>query len=105
MKFLKLFKQRAELGVAEICKKYYIGNWSINKDGLVDVDGNIDLSNKSLTKLPLRFGRVFGNFFCSNNKLTTLEGAPKLVQLDFKCVNNNLTTLKGAPKNVGRHFY
>ena len=105
MKFLKLFKQRTELGVAEICKKYYIENWSINKDGLVDVDGNVSILSQNITKLPLRFGKVTGDFFCYKNKLTTLEGAPKEVGGNFSCHDNELTTLEGAPKEVGGDFY
>ena len=105
MKFLKLFKQRAELGVAEICKKYYIENWSINKDGLVDVDGNVNILSQNITKLPLRFGKVTGDFFCYKNKLTTLEGAPKEVGGNFSCHDNELTTLEGAPKEVRGDFY
>jgi hypothetical protein len=90
--------------VAEICKKFGIENWSI-RDGLVDVDGNVDLWHIGLTKLPLKFGRVSGFFNCSDNKLTTLEGAPKEVGGNFNCSNNNnLTSLEGAPKEVGGDF-
>jgi len=90
--------------VAEICKKFGIENWSI-RDGLVDVDGDVDLWNKGLTKLPLKFGRVSGNFYCWNNGLTSLEGAPKEVGGNFNCGYNNLTTLEGAPKEVGGNFW
>jgi hypothetical protein len=89
--------------VAEICKEFGIKNWSII-DGLVDVDGDVDLSYRRLTKLPLKFGRVSGDFYCENNNLTTLEGAPKEVVGDFSCYNNKLTTLEGAPKEVGGGF-
>jgi hypothetical protein len=90
--------------VAEICKKYGIKNWTII-DGLVDVDGDVDLSHRRLTKLPLKFGRVSGYFYCDYNNLTTLEGAPKEVVGDFYCSNNKLTTLEGAPKEVGGYFW
>jgi hypothetical protein len=89
--------------VEKICKKFGIENWSI-RDGLVDVDGHVDLWNRGLTKLPLKFGRVSGDFSCSNNNLTTLEGAPKEVGGYFDCENNNLTTLEGSPKEVGGDF-
>ena len=90
--------------VAEICKRYGIYNWSI-RDGLVDVNGGVDLWNKRLTKLPLKFGRVSGYFECGYNNLTSLEGSPKEVGGDFECSHNNLTTLEGAPKRVGGSFY
>jgi hypothetical protein len=90
--------------VDEICKEFGIENWTII-DGLVDVDGDVYLSHRRLTKLPLKFGRVSGNFDCRNNNLTTLEGAPKEVVGDFSCYNNKLTTLEGAPKEVGGYFW
>jgi hypothetical protein len=106
MKFLKFFKQKSyEEEVAEICKKYYIRNWSINSEGLVDVDGHVDLQSEGLTKLPLRFGNVSGYFNCRENHLTSLEGGPKTVSGDFSCYENNLTSLKGCPKFVGEDFY
>jgi hypothetical protein len=89
--------------VEKICKKFGIENWTII-DGLVDVDGDVYLSHRSLTKLPLKFGRVSGYFSCYNNKLTTLEGAPKEVSGGFDCDNNKLTSLEGAPKEVGGGF-
>ena len=87
-----------------ICDKYKIQNWSISKDGRVDVNGNVNLSGLELTKLPLRFGKVTGSFWCNNNNLTTLEGAPTSVLLSFYCYVNDLTTLKGAPREVGGAF-
>ena len=105
MKHLKIYENyQTEAEVAKICKKYGITNWSINKDGLVDVDGSVNLSYESLTKLPLHFGRVTGNFFCDNNDLTTLEGAPREVGQRFWCDRNNLTTLEGSPQEVGGDF-
>ena len=89
--------------VAEICKEFGIYNWSI-RDGLVDVNGGVDLWNERLTKLPLKFGRVSGYFECGYNNLTSLEGSPIEVGRNFGCGHNNLTSLKGAPKKVGGYF-
>jgi len=58
--------------IHEICKKYGIKNYTINDDGSIDVDGNVNLSYRKLTKLPLKFNNVSGNFLCYNNQLTTL---------------------------------
>ena len=73
----------------------------------IDKNGNINLSEQNLTKLPVNFSKLKGinNFYCSNNQLTSLEGAPKEVGGDFYCSNNQLTSLEGAPKEVGRNFY
>ena len=121
---IKLFENYNK--ILEICIKYGIRNWSLNSDGNIDVSGNINLSNMSLTKLPIKFSRVTGwidlshnnlttlkgapisvggNFYCSFNKLTTLEGVPREVSGLFSCSYNNLTTLKGAPREVGGGFY
>ncbi len=103
MKYLKLFESMTEIEVEIICADYGIKNW-ILKDGLVDVDGNVYLSYKNLTRLPLRFGKVTGAFSCSDNRLTTLEGAPTEVGGNFYCLHNDLTTLEGRPQEVGGNF-
>ena len=94
----------SELEVEKICKKYDIRNWTL-KDGLVDVDGDVVITYKSLTRLPLLFGRVTGHFNFYDNNLTTLEGAPTEVGGEFSCYGNNLTTLEGAPTEVPGSFY
>ncbi len=103
MKYIKLFESFEDID--SICKKYDIRNYTINPDGSIDVDSNVDLSEKGLTKLPLKFGKVTGSFYCYRNQLTTLEGSPNEVSGGFYCRNNNLTTLEGAPKEVGGNFY
>ena len=91
--------------IHNICEKYGIKNYTINLDGSIDVDGNVNLQNKGLTKIPLKFNHVSGNFNCSYNKLTTLDGSPERVGGSFYCNYNNLTTLEGGPQSVGGDFY
>ena len=90
--------------IRKICQKYGIKNYTVNTDGTVDVDGDVDLNGQSLSKLPLKFGKVFGFFLCSSNQLTSLEGAPKAVGKSFNCTANKLTSLRGAPLNVPGDF-
>jgi len=71
-----------------------------NVDGSIDYNGNVDLSNHMLSKIPIKFNYVSGDFMCSDNLLTNLEGSPKKVGGRFYCYNNQLTTLKGAPMEV-----
>ncbi len=78
--------------------------YTINKNLIVDVDGDVDLSNKNLTSIPIQFGKVTGDFYCSGNKLTSLRGSPYTIRGDFSCSNNKLTTLEGAPQSVGGDF-
>ena len=88
-----------------MCKKYRIGNYTINEDGTIDVDGDVRLYNKVLNRLPLKFGKVSGNFYCGNNELKSLEGSPEKVGGYFYCDQNRLTSLQGSPREVGGGFY
>ncbi len=122
MKHLRSFKTAS---IEQICEDYRIINYTINPDGTVDVDGDVNLFNM-LTKLPVKFGKVHGGFYCANNYLISLEGCPyevggdfnchgnQLTSLDgcpsyicdgFDCSNNHLSSLKGGPKEVGGDFY
>jgi hypothetical protein len=105
MKHLKLFESMTEIEVEKICKKYNITNWTLNPDGTVDVEGNVDLANKGLRKLPLKFGRVTGSFWCYKNQLTSLEGCPREIGGSFLCYNNKLTSLEGCPTEIGGSFW
>jgi len=83
--------------IEEICYQNPDGTWS--------ADGDVDLSEMNLTRLPVQFKEVGGTFDCSFNKLTSLEGAPRIVRGDFDCSQNKLISLKGGPKRVGGDFY
>jgi hypothetical protein len=105
MKYLKLFESYTESDIAKICEQYNIRNWSINSEGLVDVDGGVYLQVGKLSKLPLNFGYVAGDFLCWDNKLTSLEGCPQSIGGYFWCQYNELTSLEGCPRKVGNSFY
>ena len=107
MRYLKLFENhQTEAEVAEICKKNGIINWTLNSDGLVDVNANVNLKYmKYLTDLPLKFGEVTGSFYCNRSVLTTLEGAPHTVGGNFDVEHNKLTSLEFSPKSVGGIFW
>jgi hypothetical protein len=66
-------KQRGFLD--EVCD----GEWTLNENGEVDVDGTVDMRNMNLTKIPVMFGKVSGEFRCAHNKLTTLKNCPTSV--------------------------
>ncbi len=109
MKYLKKFNESVnptdKQEIKRICEKYNINNYTINPDGTVDVDGDVNFYKKNLDKLPLKFGKVSGNFNCDLNKLTTLKGVPKEVGGYFSCSCNQLTALDDAPKVVGGEFF
>jgi hypothetical protein len=93
--------------IKQTCLLYNINieNYSINSSGSVDVDGNVALSSRNLTVMPLRFHKVMGHFNINNNILTTLRGTPLAVGGNFNCFNNQLTNFSGGPKWVGGDFY
>ena len=90
--------------ISLICKQYGIENYTINDDGSIDVVGNVNLWNKGLTELPLRFNRVSGYFDCGSNNLTSLKGCPRWVGNGFYCNRNQLTSLEFSPYYVGGYF-
>lgn len=92
--------------IHKLCKKYGIGNYTINDDLSLDVDGNVDLNGKKgLMGLPLNFNYVSGDFRCDMNFLITLKGSPKKVDGHFVANTNNLTSLKHVPKYIGKDLY
>ncbi len=103
MKYLKLFEQQTESEIAKICEEHALRNWSINSEGLVDVDDDVILV-RMMSKLPLRFGKVTGNFKIVDNALGSLKGAPRVVGGDFLCKENLLVSLVGGPEEVGGSF-
>ena len=42
--------------IHNICKKYNITNYSINSDGSIDVEGNVNLVKKNLKELNGKMG-------------------------------------------------
>jgi hypothetical protein len=86
--------------------EYTRGTWSVNSEGLVDVEGGFYCYGERIEDfLGIRFGKVSGHFYCSSNQLRTLEGSPKVVVGNFNCRGNQLRTLDGAPSEVGGDFY
>jgi len=92
------------LELFEIIENYKIENYTFNDDLSIDVNGDVNLSSKGLTKLTFKFRNVSGYFSCSYNNLTSLVGGPKTIGDAFYCNNNKLTSLVGGPKTVGGGF-
>ena len=90
--------------ISLICEKYNIKNYTINDDGSIDVDGDVNLYNKGFVELPLRFNKVNGWFDCGRNNLISLKGSPRWIDGYFSCDNNRLTSLEFSPEYVGEWF-
>jgi len=98
-----------KIKIKMLCYKYGIKNYTINNDGTVDVDGDVNFTSESfirkIKKLPIKFNNVNGSFDCANLELETLEGCPRIVKGDFICKNNYLKTLEGGPEEVGGFYF
>jgi len=107
----KIINDKIAIGLPEYLKVFEdieeleISNYTFNDDVSIDVNGDVYLNFKSLTKLPIKFRNVSGDFDCGYNNLTSLEGCPKTVGGYFSCSVNKLTSLEGSPKMVGGDFY
>jgi hypothetical protein len=90
--------------IHDICKRYNIKNYTVNPDGSIDVNGDVDLYNCNITELPLRFNKVSGDFWCGDNNLTSLKDCPRWIGGGFSCSDNKLTSLEFSPDYVGGYF-
>ena len=88
------------------CDEMDIGNYTINSQGEIDVDGGVNLDGRDIKELPYKFGRVKGFFNvygCKN--LISLKNCPHST-FGFSCSScSQLDSLEGCPKNVGGNFY
>jgi len=84
--------------------RMWIENYTIH-DGVVDVNGSVDLYGKGLDSIPIQFGHVRGDFDCSENELKSLEGSPHTVDRNFNCYDNELTNLVGITQDIGGRLY
>lgn len=83
------------------------GRWLRNKDGTIDIEGDLEISDDfQFDKLPVKFNVANGHFICSSIGLKTLEGCPVYVGETFDCSYNQLTSLYHCPKRSGNfHCY
>lgn len=105
MKYLRrMYGHNTIYEIEKLCHKFSIGNYTINSDDTISVDGSVFLNSYGLNVLPLSFDTVTGNFECYNNNLTSLKGAPRKVNCAFNCSDNYLTSLKYGPSSVGGSY-
>jgi hypothetical protein len=102
---MRLSEVSSNTDIERLLILYEIKNYTIRADGLVDVNGDVNLSKKDFNKLPIRFGKVTGDFSCCEcTNLTSLEGAPEECN-NFFCHLCDLRSLKYSPKKVNKDFY
>ena len=99
-------KQSLKVEIENWCEEMGIENYTINSKGEIDVNRNVDLTNKDFKELLFKFGTVDGYFTVGyNKKLTSLKNCPDEVGGWFSCSGcSALDSLEGCPKEVGIIF-
>lgn len=84
----------------KLCKELMITHWVQIEDGSINVHADVNLMNKGLDRIPIKFNIVYGEFIISNNNLTSLENTPNKISGNLYASNNKLKNLIGCPKYV-----
>lgn len=89
----------------KICKKYLIDEYVINKDGSIDVNTDLFLSNKNISNFKIKFNKIDGSLFISNNFFKNFKNFPNIINGDLYMNNNMFENLNGIPKNIKGKVY
>ncbi len=95
---------KEHLEIRKLCKLYKIHDFKINDDGSIDTKYSVDLSNRDLDEIPIKFNKVRGYFDCSNNNIKSLKNSPKIMEGHFICSSNNITNLIHSPLYISGLF-
>lgn len=69
--------------IEEVLNKYNIKNYTINKDGSVNLTSDVSFFNKDIDKIPFNIKSSTGIIDFSYNNLTSLEGCPEVAHSIF----------------------
>lgn len=78
-----------------------VRQYFLNRDGSVDVSGNVYVSGAKFTEIPILFNKVSGDFIFRNCGLNSLKNCPIEVGGHFDVSGNNLENLMNGPRYVG----
>ena len=100
-------KQSIKAEIEAWCEEMGIKNYTINSQGEIDVNGDVQLIHKNFKELPYKFGKVYGYFSLTGcKKLVSLKNCPYFVDTFFDVdFCSKLDSLEGCPKRVGGDFY
>ena len=93
------------VGVEDWLKLNKVKNYTINEDLSVDINGHINLSDRHLDKISVRFGIVSGNFYCNGNDLTSLSVLYNKVDSDIAKTRIALAIYYGVNLNPWKLVY
>ena len=108
MKVSELFEtMQSKKEINQLLKTHFriYGEIEYHNDGSISVNGDVYVTDSSITHLPVKFRKVSGYFYCGHTNLTSLEGSPQKVGNYFDCTRTSIVNLKGGPKIVNGNFY
>ena len=89
-------------------EKYEIQDYQLIKDEkygyVVNVFEFINLSNKGLKSIDVKFNEIKSSLICNYNELESFEGFPEKILIGLHIGNNKFTSLKGCTKEIGEYF-
>jgi hypothetical protein len=90
----------------KFCAQNNITDYWVGPNGIIDVNGIVDLRGFDGTILPVQFGKVKYDFLIQDgHTLTSLRGSPHSVGGDFYCYTTKITSLEYAPHTIGGSIY
>ena len=92
--------------IEKYLRKRGIKNYTINSNGLIDVDGNVTYRGGEY-RIPsgIQFGHVSGFFSCTWGNLTSLVGAPLSLGGHFRCYSNDISPIDENFEVIYRYDY
>lgn len=86
--------------ITTFCKDCVLGDYKINKDKSVDVNGDVIIKFSRVKKIPFKFNNVYGDFIIVNSDFNTLRNCPNFVKNNFLINDTKITNLKYVPNMV-----
>lgn len=82
------------------CDSFAICNYSI-ENGLINVNGGVNLSNCKLKTLPYKFGNINGNFNISINLISSFKNFPNIINGRLNITMTLIDNWNYVPKVTG----
>lgn len=104
---LSLKKNQAKNWIKFFDKNSTTNTYMFDDDGediIIHVQGDMDISNNNISKIPYKIGSVDGSFYANNCNLLTLQNSPTEVSGNYNVSFNHFKSLMGSPEYVGQNF-
>lgn len=92
---------KTEIELIKLLDSLNIENYTIDNNMIVNVNGDVNISDMGIKEIPFKFGEITGEFNIAVNRLESLNNMPLKVGGDFNCSKNLLKSLDGCPKYIG----